>query len=122
MYKRLAGLEEAQDIEDFAAELIDRFGPLPAETEHLLQIVAIKQLCRRANVQKLDVGPKGVVLAFRDNKFAEPAKLIQQIAQSKGQMRVRPDHKLVVMQDTKSPTDRLKTARKVVDDLARLAA
>jgi transcription-repair coupling factor (superfamily II helicase) len=37
-------------------------------------------------------------------------------------MRVRPDHKLVVMQDTKSPTDRLKAARKVVDDLARLAA
>jgi transcription-repair coupling factor (superfamily II helicase) len=122
MYRRLAGLEEPQDIEDFAAELIDRFGPLPPETEHLLQIVAIKQLCRRANVQKLDVGPKGVVLAFRDNRFAEPARLIQQIAQSKGQMRVRPDHKLVVMQDTKSPTDRLKAARKVVDDLARLAA
>ncbi len=122
MYKRLASLEEAQDIEEFAAELIDRFGPLPPETEHLLQIVAIKQLCRRANVQKLDVGPKGVVLAFRDNTFAEPARLIQQIAQSKGQMRVRPDHKLVVMQDTKSPADRLKAARKVVDDLARLAA
>ena len=122
MYKRLASLEEPQDIEDFAAELIDRFGPVPPETEHLLQIVAIKQLCRKANVQKLDVGPKGVVLAFRDNKFAEPARLIQQIASSKGQMRVRPDHKLVVMKDTKSPTDRLKAARKVVDDLARLAA
>ena len=122
MYKRLASLEEPQDIEDFAAELIDRFGPLPAETEHLLQIVAIKQLCKRANVQKLDVGPKGVVLAFRENKFAEPARLIQEIAASKGQMRVRPDHKLVVMKDTKSPTERLKAARKVVDDLARLAA
>ncbi len=122
MYKRLASLEEPQDIEDFAAELIDRFGALPAETEHLLQIIAIKQLCKKANVQKLDVGPKGVVLAFRENKFAEPARLIQQIAASKGQMRVRPDHKLVVMQDTKSPADRLKAARKVVDDLARLAA
>jgi len=122
MYKRLAGLEEPDDIEAFAAELIDRFGPLPAETEHLLQIVAIKQLCRRANVQKLDVGPKGVVMAFRENRFAEPEKLIQHIATSKGRMRVRPDHRLVVMQDTKSPTDRLKTARKVVDELARLAA
>ncbi len=122
MYKRLASLEEPQDIEDFAAELIDRFGPLPAETEQLLQIVQIKQLCKKANVQKLDVGPKGVVLAFRENKFAEPARLIQEIATSKGRMRVRPDHKLVVMQDTKSPNDRLKAARKVVDDLARLAA
>jgi len=122
MYKRLASLEEPQDIEDFAAELIDRFGPVPPETEHLLQIVAIKQLCRKANVQKLDVGPKGVVLAFRDNTFAEPARLIQEIAASKGRMRVRPDHKLVVMKDTQSPSDRLKAAKKVMNDIARLAA
>jgi hypothetical protein len=37
-------------------------------------------------------------------------------------MRVRPDHKLVVMRDTETPTERLKAAKKVVDDLARLAA
>jgi transcription-repair coupling factor (superfamily II helicase) len=122
MYRRLASLEEPEDIEGFAAELIDRFGSLPAETEHLLQIVAIKQLCRKANVQKLDVGPKGVVLAFRENRFAEPERLIQHIAGSKGRMRVRPDHKLVVMQDTTTPADRLKAAKKVVDELARLAA
>ncbi len=122
MYRRLARLEEPEDIEGFAAELIDRFGSLPPETEHLLQIVAIKQLCRKANVQKLDVGPKGVVLAFRENRFAEPERLIQHIAGSKGRMRVRPDHKLVVMQDTKSPADRLKAAKRVVDELARLAA
>lgn len=48
------------------AELIDRFGPMPdAEVQHLLKIVYIKALCRRANVEKLDAGPKGVVIQFR---------------------------------------------------------
>jgi len=43
---------------------------LPEEAEYLLQVVAIKTLCRRANVEKIEVGPKGAVLALRDNVFA----------------------------------------------------
>ncbi len=59
LYRRLADLEELQDIDGFGAEMIDRFGPLPEEVQHLLKIVYIKALCRRANVEKLDAGPKG---------------------------------------------------------------
>ena len=38
----------------FAAELIDRFGPLPSEVENLLKIIAIKRACREAGVEKSD--------------------------------------------------------------------
>ena len=61
-----------REIEAFGAELVDRFGTLPDEVEYLLQVVAIKSLCRRANVERIEVGPKGAVLAFRDNTFANP--------------------------------------------------
>lgn len=122
MYRRLAALENPEDIEGFAAELIDRFGKLPGETEHLLQIIAIKQLCKRAHVHKLDVGPKGVVLTFFENKFPRPDRLIQHIGRSKQTMRVRPDHKLVVLKPSKSPRERLKIARQTVDELSTLAA
>jgi transcription-repair coupling factor (superfamily II helicase) len=122
LYRRLAGLDDPADIESFAAELIDRFGPMPPETESLLQLVAVKQLCKRANVQKLDIGPKGVVLAFRENRFAKPERLVGWIAESRGTMRVRPDHKLVLMKETKTPAERLKAARQVVGELARMAA
>ena len=44
--KRLADLDDADAIRGFAAELIDRFGPLPQGVEHLLQIVTIKALSR----------------------------------------------------------------------------
>ena len=37
LYRRLAELEDEREIEAFGAELIDRFGPLPEEVEHLLQ-------------------------------------------------------------------------------------
>ena len=37
-------------------------------------------------------------------------------------MRVRPDHKLVMLRETKSPAERLKAARKLMGELAALAA
>ncbi|MDQ3558238.1 MAG: transcription-repair coupling factor, partial [Pseudomonadota bacterium] len=67
LYRRLADLDDARDIDGFGAELIDRFGPLPDEVDHLLKVVFVKSLCRRANVEKVDAGPKGVVIAFRNN-------------------------------------------------------
>jgi transcription-repair coupling factor (superfamily II helicase) len=59
LYRRLASIETREDIDRFAAELIDRFGPLPDEVGHLLEIVTIKQLAKQAGVEKIDAGPKG---------------------------------------------------------------
>lgn len=122
MYRRLASLQEPDELDAFAAELVDRFGTMPQETRQLIEIVGIKQLCRKANIAKLDAGPKGVVAAFHENRFPKPERLVGWIAGSKGQMRVRPDHRLVMMRETASPGDRLKAARYLADELAKLAA
>src|SRR3954471_22295138 len=76
LYRRLSDAEKAQDREALAAELIDRFGPLPPEAGQLLKVVAIKGLCRKANVAKIDVGPKGAVVTFRGDDFKNPGALI----------------------------------------------
>jgi transcription-repair coupling factor (superfamily II helicase) len=122
LYRRLADLADQAEIEAFAAELIDRFGSLPEEVEHLLQIVAIKMLCRRANVEKVDVGPKGAVISFRDNTFANPAGLMRWIAEEKSLARVRPDQKVVFIRDWESPAKRLKGTAALLIMLAKLAA
>ena len=103
LYRRLAEIEDEREIDAFGAELVDRFGPLPDEVEHLLQIVAIKALCRRANVEKIEAGPKGAVLAFRDNTFANPEGLIAYIREQGAGARVRPDMKVVFFDDWEKP-------------------
>jgi transcription-repair coupling factor (superfamily II helicase) len=122
MYRRLAALETPDDIEAFAAELIDRFGPVPAETEQLLQLVGIKQLCRRAGVAKVEAGPKGMLLAFHNNSFARPERLVGFIADHAQTMRVRSDHRLVISGETGSPAERLKRVRGLMQELAQMAA
>ena len=122
LYRRLAGIETREDIDRFAAELIDRFGPPPDEVKHLFEIVTIKQLAKQAGVEKIDAGPKGGTIAFRGNQFANPLKLIQFINQHSGTMKVRPDQKIVVTRDWPTPEDRLNGAKALLTQLAKLAA
>jgi transcription-repair coupling factor (superfamily II helicase) len=121
LYRRLAEIEDDRAIEAFAAELVDRFGPLPEEVEYLLQVVAIKTLCRRANVERIEVGPKGAVLALRDNVFANPEGLIAYIAKHPVGARVRPDQKVVFFDEWESPNARLKGAAGILRALAGIA-
>ncbi len=121
LYRRLSGLESRADIDAFAAELIDRFGPLPDEVRHLFEIVAIKQLALAAGVEKIDAGPKGGTVAFRGNAFANPVALIKFISQHAGTMKVRPDQKIVVSRDWPTPDARLAGAKALLGQLARLA-
>ena len=99
LYRRLGDLDDAEEIDAFGAELIDRFGPLPEEVEHLLKIVFIKALCRQANVEKLDAGPKGVVIQFRKREFADPAGLVRYIGEQGSLAKIRPDQSVVFMRD-----------------------
>ena len=121
LYRRLSDIAEPDEIEGFGAELIDRFGPLPKEVEHLLDIVAIKALCRRAGVAKIDAGPKGAVVAFRNDSFANPAGLVQFIAASPWDVKLRPDQKLVFMQEWKDEKARLKGCKRVLGLLIDIA-
>ncbi len=121
LYRRLAHLQEDGEIDAFAAELIDRFGPLPEEVENLLAIVAIKRLCRAANVAKIDAGPGGASVVFRNDSFANPAGLVEFINDNKGTAKLRPDHKLVYQRSWDEGDDRLKGVDFLVRRLAALA-
>ncbi|GLK55651.1 transcription-repair coupling factor (superfamily II helicase) [Methylopila capsulata] len=122
LYRRLAEIDTDEGLDSFAAELVDRFGPLPSEVKQLLEIAAIKALCRRANVEKIDAGPKGVVLAFRENSFANPDGLVRHIAIEEGpNAKVRPDMKIVFKREWPTVEKRLKGAAKLLRDLVKIA-
>ncbi len=122
LYRRLSLVESRDEIESFAAELIDRFGPLPPEVANLLEVVAIKILCRAAGVERIEAGAKGAVVSFRGNVFANPAGLVRHLTANPSAVRVRPDQKLVFAGDWATPAERLKGAQTALGRLARIAA
>ncbi len=120
LYRRLSSLHTKVELEGFAAELIDRFGKLPKEVNMLLLIVRIKDMCKRAGIAKLDGGPKGATIQFHNDKFANPAGLVEFIQAQAGQAKVR-DNKIVIRRDWDKTQDKIKGAFSIAQDLARFA-
>jgi transcription-repair coupling factor (superfamily II helicase) len=121
LYRRLSTLQDDSDIEGFAAELIDRFGPLPPEVEQLLGVMAIKTLCRRANIEKVEAGPKGIVVVFRGKAFANPDGLVRYVAERGSFAKVRQDMSVVFIGDYEKPTQRLRETRRLLRELVAIA-
>jgi transcription-repair coupling factor (superfamily II helicase) len=121
LYRRLATLETDAEIDTFGAEMIDRFGTLPDEVKQLLKIMAIKVLCRRANVEKIEGGPKGIIASFRDNSFADPAGLVAYVAEQGSFAKVRPDMKIVFIREVDDLDERLKATTSILRNLVRIA-
>jgi len=121
LYRRIADLSDAREIDAFGAEMIDRFGPMPTEVEHLLKVVFIKSLCRKANIEKLDSGPKGLVVTFRDKSFPNPGALVRYISEQGASAKIRADQSVVLIRDWPTPEKRLNGAATIATQLARFA-
>ena len=122
LYRRLSAMTRREDIDAFAAELIDRFGKLPDEVRHLLDVLTIKIDCLSAGVEKIDVGPKGAAIFFRNQSFANPDKLIAYVTEHQERVKIRPDQSLVFRAKCEDADDRLRLAGQVAGRLAGLAA
>ncbi|THD42868.1 MAG: transcription-repair coupling factor [Bradyrhizobium sp.] len=121
LYRRLSALAEDSEIDAMGAEIVDRFGPPPPEVALLIKLVSIKVLCRRAHVEKLEAGAKGVTLAFRDNSFADPSGLVRWVGAQGPNARVRPDMRIVVGGEFDDLADRLEGVLAIMREIARLA-
>ncbi|MFT6025487.1 MAG: transcription-repair coupling factor (superfamily II helicase) [Ascidiaceihabitans sp.] len=117
LYRRLSSLSSKVELEGFAAELIDRFGPLPREVNTLMLVVRIKGMCKKAGISKLDGGPKGATIQFHNNKFASPKGLVEFIDDQRGLAKVK-DNKIVVRRDWLKDADKIKGAYAIARDLA----
>ena len=120
LYRRLTDLIEPEDVESFAAEMIDRFGDLPEEVQNLLDIVAIKQLCKKAGISSVEAGPKGAVLTFHNNTPPNVEGLMGWIGGQRGAIKLRPDQKLVAIRQWDSPVKRVKAVQSLMKELASL--
>ena len=121
LYRRLNEIEETAGLEAFAAEMIDRFGKLPDETENLLRLMEIKLNAKRACVAKIDVGPKGALVAFHEDNFPNVPGLLAYVAKLGEVARLRPDNRLVINRVWADAKSRLNGALQLSRGLAKAA-
>ncbi|WP_413864102.1 transcription-repair coupling factor [Albidovulum sp.] len=121
LYRRLSSLTTKVELEGFAAELIDRFGPVPKEVNTLLLVMRIKAMCRRACIGRLDAGPKGATIQFHADKFPNPKRLVEFLQAQQGAARIK-DNKVILQRDWARESERIKGAFAIARELAEKAA
>lgn len=120
LYRRLSELETSEDIDSYAAEMIDRFGDLPQEFENLLSIVGIKHMCKQVHISTIDAGPKGAVIGFHDDSPPNPEKLMGWIMEKRGTVKLRPDQKISIIRHWERPQERIEGVQKILKELVQL--
>ena len=121
LYRRLSELTTLDEINGMRAELKDRFGLYPVETENLFLTLELKVLAKQAHIDRIDAGDKGATVSFHQNTFPNPAGLIDYIQSQVGTMKIRPDQKVVVMRPWGDINKRLSGVRSMIQRLADLA-
>jgi transcription-repair coupling factor (superfamily II helicase) len=91
LYKRLSGATDVESVADIRAELADRFGPLPAEAEQLLDVVRIRLAARPLAIEKVEIGDGRAVLTFARSTPVDPGKLLASIHASRGRLKMKRD-------------------------------
>jgi transcription-repair coupling factor (superfamily II helicase) len=118
LYKRVGSLRNDNEVESFAAELIDRFGAMPVEVHNLIEIVKLKILAKQAMVDKIDLGPKGVVFSFVEsaNNMNSSDHIVEFCLKNPHRAKLRPDNKIVFFlhEQTKDHIEFIKQAIRVV--------
>ena len=69
---------------------------------------------------RIDAGPKGLSLSFRNNSFPNPERLIGFIANKRGSIQMTTDHRLVSKQ-TLPISGRARAVKTILQDVASLA-
>ncbi|MBB4617167.1 transcription-repair coupling factor [Sphingomonas abaci] len=121
LYRRLNELEKREEIEAFAAEMIDRFGPLPDPTDNLIRVIEIKLNARKACIAKMDVGVRGVLVSFHDDRPPNVEGLLAYVERLKEVAKLRPDGKLVLNRAWPDAKSRLHGALQLSKGLAKAA-
>ncbi|WP_443970754.1 transcription-repair coupling factor [Sphingobium sp. CR28] len=119
LYRRINEIEDKGGVEAFAAEMIDRFGPLPAPTQNLLTLIEVKLNCRIAGIAKIDIGPRGALVSFQNDQCRNIAGLLAYVEKVGPVAKLRPDSKLVISRVWGDPAARLNGALKLSQGLAK---
>jgi transcription-repair coupling factor (superfamily II helicase) len=88
LYKRIAASESGEELDELAAEIIDRFSMPPPQAQNLLRIARLKLAARALGIRRLDLGPQGGYVIFEEKNSIDPASVIRMLQKSPREYRL----------------------------------
>lgn len=100
IYKKIAAVRTAEELDRLYAELSDRFGPVPEEAESLLSLAEIKIICAKLAIASLKERNGTVRITFAKVSKISIDKLLRMIKESAGRVKLDAKQPNVIMLET----------------------
>jgi len=117
LYKRLSSAHEDGEVDRIRDEILDRYGPMPGETENLLRVIRIKMTARRLGVAALDYAGGDLVVTAGEHTRIDPQRLVNLLQHAGSGMRVTPDHRVYAHVGSADPAALFDAAARVLTNL-----
>ena len=96
LYRKIGDLNSNDEIKNFIDELNERFGPPPTEVTNLIYTISLKIICIKMNVNFIDIGPKALLIGFRQQSEKNIPKILNWVNYNKKNIKFRNDEKIVI--------------------------
>jgi len=100
VYKKVASISTADELERVYAELQDRFGPIPDEVQSLLALAEIRIICRRLTIASLKEKAGRVHIEFSRVSKVSVDRLLRMMKESAGRVKLDPHHANILILET----------------------
>ena len=91
VYKRIAAIENEEEMEDMTEELLDRFGDIPKKVEKLLKVAALKTMAHAAYVTSVEQKGARFVFTMYERARVAPQRIPELIESFHGDLSIRTD-------------------------------
>jgi transcription-repair coupling factor (superfamily II helicase) len=118
LYRRLSFARSDEEVKMIQDEMVDRFGKIPAEVDHLLEVIKVKILLARLSIKRFEETPSRWVLTFDAATRVSPQRIVDLIHQGQGRYRLTPDSKLIIEGSPEMRKDPFGAAQRLLQALA----
>jgi transcription-repair coupling factor (superfamily II helicase) len=122
LYKRIASARDEDALRELQVEMIDRFGLLPDQVKNLFAVTSLKLRATALGIRKIDLGEHGGRIIFVPQPDIDPLVIIQLIQSQPRVYALDGQDKLRVKMELPGASERLRSARELLDALGRKAA
>ncbi|MGH8218074.1 MAG: transcription-repair coupling factor [Steroidobacteraceae bacterium] len=121
LYKRIAAAPNGAALDELTAELVDRFGELPAPAHSLIAIARLKLRARELGVRRLDLGREAGYVLFEQRNGIDPATIVRLIQRDAREFRLEGALKLRIARPLAEEPKRFEYARELLERLGKNA-
>ncbi len=106
LYKRIASVNNNDELRELQVEMIDRFGLLPDALKNLVRITSIKLRANPLGINKIEMHAKGGRIIFNDNPSIDPMVIISLIQKESSSYKLDGQNKLRITKTLNEPDSR----------------